>query len=128
MWPRALNLMNVSQNIIFAIGLLITSFIAAYQVSRAQIPVGKFVVLLTYMQQLQGPLNFLGTFYRTIQQSMINSERLLELFKEKPAVIDTPRAEDLGLCRGEIAFKDVKFAYDPRRPALDGLAVFDHEY
>lgn len=117
----SLNLMNVSQNIIFTIGLLITSFIAAYQVSRAQIPVGKFVVLLTYMQQLQGPLNFLGTFYRTIQQSMINSERLLELFKEKPTVIDTPRAEDLNFCHGEIAFKDVKFAYDPRRPALDGF-------
>ena len=113
--------MNVAQNSIFTVGLMITSFISAYQVTTGQIPVGKFVVLLTYMSQLQGPLNFLGSFYRTIQQSMINSERLLELFKERPTVVDHPRAEEIPFCNGNIEFKDVHFAYDPRRPALNGF-------
>ena len=117
----SLNLMNVSQNCCFTFGLLITSFIAAYQVTTGQIKVGKFVILLTYMAQLQQPLNFLGTFYRVIQQSMINAERLLELFKEQPTVVDNSRAEELKICEGRISFKDVKFAYDPRKPALDGL-------
>ena len=118
----SLNLMNVSQNCLFTIGLLITSFIAAYQVTTGQIKVGKFVALLTLMAQLQQPLNFLGTFYRVIQQAMINAERLLELFKEQPTVVDVNRAEELQTCEGKIAFNDVKFAYDPRRPALDGLS------
>lgn len=53
---------------------------------------------------------------------MINSERMLELFKERPTVVDGPTAEDLPSCQGEIRFDGVKFAYDPRRPALDGLS------
>lgn len=117
----SLNIMNVSQNLVFTLGLLITCFIAAYQVTTGQRKVGSFVSLLTYMAQLQGPLNFFGTFYRSIQSAMINSERMLELFKEQPTVTDEPQAEDLPSCKGEISFNDVQFAYDPRKPALDGL-------
>ena len=117
----SLNIMNVSQNMVFTLGLLIACFIAAYQVVTKLLTVGQFVALLTYMAQLQGPLNFFGTFYRSIQSAMINSERMLELFKERPTVIDEPNAQDLPSCQGEIRFSDVKFAYDPRKPALRGV-------
>lgn len=117
----SLNIMNVSQNLVFTLGLMVTCFIAAYQVTTGQQKVGKFVTLLTYMAQLQGPLNFFGTFYRSIQSAMINSERMLELFKEKPTVVDELDAQPLPSCQGEIRFNDVKFAYDPRKPALNGI-------
>lgn len=117
----SLNLMNLSQNLCFMLGLLITCFIAAFQVASGQRKVGKFVALLTYMSQLQGPLNFLGTFYRSIQTSMINAERLLELFKEQPTVVDKADAKELESCNGDISFNSVDFSYDPRKPALNGL-------
>lgn len=117
----SLNVMNVTQNLVFTLGLLITCFIAAYQVTTGQRKVGQFVGLLTYMAQLQGPLNYFATFYRSIQSSMINSERMLELFKEQPTVVDESEARNLPSCQGEIRFNDVKFAYDPRKPALNGL-------
>lgn len=119
----SLNIMNVSQNLVFTLGLLVTCFIAAYQVTTGQQSVGRFVALLTYMAQLQGPLNFFGTFYRSIQSAMINSERMLELFKEQPSVTDDPDAKQLPSCQGQIQFNDVRFAYDPRKPALDGLNI-----
>ncbi|EAW11477.1 putative vacuolar ABC heavy metal transporter (Hmt1) [Aspergillus clavatus NRRL 1] len=117
----SLTLMNTSQNTVFMLGLLITCFIAAYQVSLGQRNVGQFVSLLTYMAQLQGPLNFFGTFYRSIQSALINSERLLELFREQPTVVDKPSATPLPVCKGDIKFDGVKFAYDARKPALNGL-------
>lgn len=117
----SLNVLNVSQNLIFMVGLLVLCFIAAYQVTTGQRKVGRFMELLTYMAQLQSPLNYFGTFYRSIQSAMINSERMLELFKERPSVIDEADAEELPSCQGEIRFNDVRFAYDPRKPALDGL-------
>ena len=120
----SLNIMNVSQNLVFTLGLLITSFLAAYQVTSGQREVGDFVGLLTYMAQLQGPLNFFGTFYRSIQSAMINSERMLELFKERPSVTDQETAQDLSSCMGGIRFDDVQFAYDPRKPALQGLDFY----
>ncbi|KAI9684166.1 MAG: hypothetical protein M1829_003436 [Trizodia sp. TS-e1964] len=118
----SLNVMNVTQNLVFTLGLLITCFIAAYQVSVGERKVGDFVALLTYMAQLQGPLNFFGTFYRSIQSAMINSERMLELFKEQPTVLDQPGVEELSGCEGEIRFDNVGFAYDMRKPALQGLS------
>lgn len=117
-----LNIMNISQNVVFTLGLMIVCFIAAYQVTSGQQNVGLFVLVLTYMAQLQAPLNFLGTFYRSIQQSMINAERMLELFKERPTVVDEPTAKELPSCQGEIRYNDVHFAYDPRKPALKGLS------
>ncbi|KAK5707324.1 ATP-binding cassette-type vacuolar membrane transporter Hmt1, partial [Elasticomyces elasticus] len=117
----SLTLMNTSQNTVFMLGLLITCFIAAFQVSTGQRAVGQFVSLLTYMAQLQGPLNFFGTFYRSIQSAMINSERMLELFREQPTVLDKPTATTLQKCKGDIAFDNVEFSYDSRRPALNGL-------
>ena len=58
----SLNIMNITQNMVFMIGLLVTCFIAAYQVAAGILEVGRFVSLLTYMSQLQSPLNFFGTF------------------------------------------------------------------
>ena len=117
----SLNLMNVIQNMVFMLGLLITCFLAAYQVASGQRGIGAFTTLLQYMMQLQQPLNFFGTFYRMIQSAMINSERLLELFKEKPTVVDSPYARPLPTSEGGIHFDNVQFAYDSRKPALNGL-------
>lgn len=80
----SLNVMNVTQNLVFTIGLVIACFLSAWQVTTGQVKVGRFVSLLAYLAQLQGPLNFFGTFYRSIQSSMINSERMLELVSPIP--------------------------------------------
>ncbi|KAF1931077.1 heavy metal tolerance protein precursor [Didymella exigua CBS 183.55] len=117
----SLNIMNITQNMVFMVGLLVTCFIAAYQVTTGQLSGGKFVTLITFMGQLQSPLNFFGTFYRMIQSAMINSERMLELFKETATVVDKEGASDLPLCNGDLKFKDVHFSYDNRKAALTGL-------
>jgi ABC-type transport system involved in Fe-S cluster assembly fused permease/ATPase subunit len=118
----SLNVMNVTQNMIFMLGLLVVSFIAAYQVTSGLRPVGQFVTLITYMAQLQQPLNYFGTFYRSVQSAMISGERLLELFKEQPSVVDLPGAIDMPKCQGRITFNNVKFSYDQRKPALTDLS------
>ncbi|KAK5134005.1 hypothetical protein LTR08_007010 [Meristemomyces frigidus] len=118
----SLALMNTIQNLVFMLGLIVACLIAAYQVTTQQLRVGDFVKLLTYMTQLQGPLNFFGTFYRMIQNNMINSERMLELFKEMPTVVDSPGAVELVSCEGDIRYNDVHFSYDTRKPALHGLS------
>ncbi|KAL1644882.1 ATP-binding cassette-type vacuolar membrane transporter Hmt1 [Didymella pomorum] len=117
----SLNIMNITQNMVFMVGLLVTCFIAAYQVTTGQLTDGKFVTLITFMGQLQSPLNFFGTFYRMIQSAMINSERMLELFKEQATVVDKEGASELPACNGDLRFKDVQFSYDNRKAALTGL-------
>ncbi|KAK6841635.1 heavy metal tolerance protein [Apiospora arundinis] len=114
--------MNVVQSLVFMIGMLVAMLLGAYQVSLGQRKVGEFVTLMTYLNQLQGPLNYFGTFYRTVQQAMISGERLLELFKQQPTVVDRPGAKTLHECNGLVEFQKVAFAYDQRRPALRELS------
>ncbi|KAF2737678.1 vacuolar ABC heavy metal transporter-like protein [Polyplosphaeria fusca] len=117
----SLNLMNICQNMVFMLGLMVSCFIMAWEITTKQRKVGDFMTLIIYMGQLQGPLNFFGTFYRMIQSALINSERMLELFKEQPTVVDREDAQVLPSCEGDLRFNDVHFAYDPRKPALAGL-------
>jgi ABC-type transport system involved in Fe-S cluster assembly fused permease/ATPase subunit len=117
----SLAVLNTVQNLVFMLGLIIMSFIAAYQVTTKRLAVGDFITLLTYLALLQGPLNYFGTFFRQIQNALINTERMLELFKQQPTVIEEPDAVNLSTCKGEIKYKDVHFSYDVRKPALRGL-------
>ncbi|KAI1878545.1 uncharacterized protein JN550_000727 [Neoarthrinium moseri] len=118
----SISTMNVLQSLVFMTGMMVTMMLCAYQVSIGPKTVGDFIFLMTYLVQLQGPLNFFGTFYRTVQQAMISGERLLELFKQRPTVVDRPGAEPLTKCDGLIEFSKVQFAYDQRRPALRDLS------
>ena len=117
-----MNVMNVCQSLVFICGLMVTAMLGAWEVAYKFRDIGEFVTLLTYLQQLQGPLNFFGTFYRTVQQAMISAERLLELFKVQPTVVDDAGVRPLQSCTGHIRFDGVKFAYDKKRGALQDLS------
>lgn len=118
----SISTMNICQSLVFMIGMLVAMMLGAYQVTMGTRKVGDFVTLMTYLGQLQGPLNFFGTFYRTVQQAMISGERLLELFKQRPTVVDRPGAVNVTSCDGRVEFSKVKFAYDKRKPALRNLS------
>jgi ABC-type transport system involved in Fe-S cluster assembly fused permease/ATPase subunit len=70
------------------------------------------------MAQLQAPLNFLGMYYRSIQSTLVDAERMLELFTQEPTIKDKEDAVDLVVTEGEIRFDHVTFSYDVRREAL----------
>jgi len=63
----SLVLLNTVQNITITIGLLSGTLLAANQVVKGILTVGDFTLFLTYLIQLYAPLNWLGTYYRTIQ-------------------------------------------------------------
>lgn len=75
----SLNLLNAVQNGVFALGLLILCYLDAFQISQRQHQVAKFVTLLTYLAQLQAPLSFFGSFYTQVQNTLVDSERMLQL-------------------------------------------------
>ncbi|KAM7194997.1 heavy metal tolerance protein [Naviculisporaceae sp. PSN 640] len=117
-----INNMNMCQSLVFMSGIMVTMMYCANEVRLGKRTVGDFVALVTYLGQLQGPLNFFGTFYRTVQQAMISGERLLELFKIQPTVVDQPHVEPLPQCNGHIKWDKVKFSYDKRRRALHDVS------
>jgi len=64
----------------------------------------------------------LGSMYRSINRSLVDAEKLLELLNEPTEINDKPGAPDLVVSDGEIEFDNVSFTYDGRQPALRGVS------
>ncbi|KIL84842.1 hypothetical protein FAVG1_12071 [Fusarium avenaceum] len=116
-------MMNICQTVVFNLGRIIAALVCGWQCAMGLRTTGDWFMVVSYLTQLQGPLNFFGTFYRTVQQAMISGERLLELFKIQPTVVDTPHAVPLEKdFQGHVRWNNVSFAYDRRKPALRNIS------
>jgi ABC-type transport system involved in Fe-S cluster assembly fused permease/ATPase subunit len=60
--------------------------------------------------------------YRQISYSLMDAERLLELFQTKPTIADMPNAKPLKFGKGLVKFDRVSFAYDERKPTLKDVS------
>ena len=67
-----LNMLNLGQAVIIAIGLGLVMLMAAQGVQDRTMTVGQFVLVNTYLMQLYQPLNFLGFVYREIKQGLVD--------------------------------------------------------
>ncbi|KAJ2608999.1 ATP-binding cassette-type vacuolar membrane transporter Hmt1 [Coemansia sp. RSA 1365] len=111
----SMNLMNMGQNLIVQAGLLAGALLSAKRVYEGQMTVGDFTMLLSYIAQLYGPLNWFGTYYRVIQKNFIDMEKLLELFDEPVEVKDPVIPARLEVPRGEVVFENVSFSYEKQQ-------------
>ncbi len=117
----SLNMLNLGQAAIIALGLAGIMLLAANGVARGSMTVGKFVLVNTYMMQLYQPLNFLGFVYREVKQSLVDMEQMFRLLTVQQEVADQPGAEPLVVAGGEVRFEAVRFGYRPDREILGGI-------
>ena len=117
-----LNMLNLGQAAIIAVGLTLVMLLAAQGVQDGSMTVGKFVLVNTYLMQLYQPLNMLGFVYREIKQGLVDMEQMFSLMSLNQEVADRPTARPLAKVRGEVAFETVSFGYRPDRQILDGVS------
>ncbi len=118
----SLAFLNFGQSVIITTGLVVVMVLAAIGVQKGQLTVGDFVMVNAYMVQITMPLNFLGTVYREIRQSLVDMAEMFDLLEQPAEVVDKPDAKPLVVTNGEVAFDDVYFGYEAARPILKGVS------
>lgn len=68
------------------------------------------------------PISILGNQYNQAMTAMAGAERLFQLLDTQPDWTDPPDAIVLDDLRGEVAFENVTFGYDPQRPVLHNFS------
>jgi ATP-binding cassette subfamily B protein len=114
--------LNAGQAVIYTIGMTICMVMVVSGIRGGTNTVGDFVFINAMLIQLYVPLNFMGTLYREIKQSVTDIEMMFNLLERDPEVKDAPGATPLAIKAGAIRFEDVRFHYDVERPILKGIS------
>ena len=119
----SLAFLNAGQSFFISCGLAGVMILAALGVADGSLTVGDFVMVNAYMIQITSPLNFLGTVYREIRQSLVDMGEMFHLLGQPSEVQDKPDAADLKVTEGRIELDNVRFSYDPEREVLKGISL-----
>lgn len=115
--------LNVGQSLLITTGLVVVMVMAAMGVENGTLTVGDFVMVNAYMIQITMPLNFLGTVYREIRQSLVDMGEMFDLLGQPAEISDADDAKPLKVDGGRIELVDVEFGYDEERPILKGVSL-----
>lgn len=101
------------------LGLAIVIVFGAWQVMSGEpFTIGAIAAFLSYLRIMQDPVRNISRFINIIYQSAAGYERITELLKVKPQVVEKPSAYPLPPIKGAVKFADVKFSYQKGHPVF----------
>ena len=94
-----------------------------YQVIYGTMDPGSFFSFITALLMAYEPLKRLANLNSSVQEGLAGAQRLFALLDARPTILEKPDAHALTVDGGAIELEDARFAYEPGKPALNGVTM-----
>ena len=99
--------------------------LTAMLVSRGDMTIGLFTVVMTYFTSLTNQVEYLSRSYLDAQNRVGNIQRIYN-FMRSPTEENWPGKRELKVTKGQIIAKDIAVSYDKRNPVLKDFSLHIH--
>lgn len=113
LWRGALRWFYLRDGIAL-IGRNLIMALTAYLLFRGHFTFGVFVSITQWAMQAVGATQELGRMQREVSENWAHMELYLALLHQKPDIVVAKNALPVAKLRGNIAFREVTFTYEPR--------------
>jgi len=124
---RALRLMATFHPLVefsSALGTIVLIYFGGRLALNHVLPIADLVAFFLYLNILYQPVRALSSAFENVQQAFAGADRVVELLKEQPDVVEAKDAIQLdGRAAGTICFDDVSFRYAQGEMVLSHIDV-----
>ncbi|MHB1948819.1 MAG: lipid A export permease/ATP-binding protein MsbA [Gammaproteobacteria bacterium] len=109
-----------SVQLVAAIALSITLYIATLDITNSVLSPGGFIALVGAMLALIKPMKDLTSMQNKLHRGLAGAQTVFQMLDQQPEQ-DTG-TKTLTRARGKVEFKNVRFAYEPEKRVLHGIS------
>ncbi len=117
------NTFSMNVDLIHSLGYSILFFLGCGMILRGDLSYGDVTAFAAYAMQLLGPAVRFSQLINQLQQVSIATERLFEIFDEKPEVVNVPNPVRGKRITGKVDLNDVHFHYEEGKPVIKGVTI-----
>ncbi|UTO68038.1 ABC transporter ATP-binding protein/permease [Streptomyces rapamycinicus NRRL 5491] len=116
-------LIQPSMMFIGNLNYVLVAVVGGLRVASGALSIGDVQAFVQYSRQFSQPLTQVASMANMVQSGVASAERVFELLdapEQSAEPVDARRPE---VVRGQVAFEEVAFRYQPDTPLIDGLSL-----
>ncbi len=118
----ATSVLSLSSTVVLGLVGSAVMFVGAREVLAGHLTLGGLFTYTVFLGFLVAPMFQIVSIGTQLTEAMAGLERMREVMRERPEDEDPRRTVPLPDIRGEVAFDEVVFAYEPGKPVLEGVS------
>jgi len=104
------------------LGSILIFGVGGYMVLNGDATLGTLMAFTAYLWQLYMPIQRFGMISNRLQQCETSAERVFEVMDTEAEALGDESGHVLSPVQGRVEFRDVRFAYEPGKYALNGVS------
>jgi ATP-binding cassette, subfamily B, bacterial len=105
-------------------GALLVIGLGTYELSQGHLTLGGLLVFMTFLTQLYSPVRGMSRLVNRIHAASAAAERIIEMLDQRPSVVESSTAVELGRARGRLELDHVTFRYpETERNAVSAVSL-----